>query len=383
MPSYRLNRPSALTTLLNKSMSDEEQIANCYEVTSEVEETILNSANPLLLIDTEPKVMDQTCNNTSEKGIAITGELNQSEIDKWASQLPIDDYPLNDDPSPKLIRKKPQQNLEYIQEIAVRYLRPPSLPEPGEIVIRQNQNEFAAQPPPPLIIRQQPPRPLTPEPLIIREAPPEPPTSVFPRKVTVISGKAGPPPPRKVIFERLPELPARPQSILIERWLPYKTPKRKVIYEQTSSNVVFAKPKNVIIQWEAPKAHIKREVKYLGIVRADPVEYSKRFGSELKQFNKLPNIVHEVKTPEGLKLATENNLNASLELEGDLSALKLIDLDKEGLGEYKEFLVKKGILKNQIPHPNSSFYAYSKTNTRQANSSNCSVGSLDDNDFNC
>jgi len=33
-------------------------------------------------------------------------------------------------------------------------------------------------PAPPLIIRQQPPRPPTPEPLVIREAPPQPPPAI-------------------------------------------------------------------------------------------------------------------------------------------------------------------------------------------------------------
>jgi hypothetical protein len=33
-------------------------------------------------------------------------------------------------------------------------------------------------PAPPLIIRQQPPRPATPEPLIVREQPPQPPPSI-------------------------------------------------------------------------------------------------------------------------------------------------------------------------------------------------------------
>ena len=56
-----------------------------------------------------------------------------------------------------------------------------------------------------MVIRQQPPRPETPAPLIVREAPPRPPAAVG-QKVITISGKRLPPPPRKVIIERLDPL---------------------------------------------------------------------------------------------------------------------------------------------------------------------------------
>ena len=35
-------------------------------------------------------------------------------------------------------------------------------------------------------------------------------------------------PPRRVIIERLPELPTKPQDVCIERWLPFKDQKRKI-----------------------------------------------------------------------------------------------------------------------------------------------------------
>ena len=74
-----------------------------------------------------------------------------------------------------------------------------------------------------------------------------------------------PPPPRRVIIERLPQLPAKPQSIVIERWLPYPLTKRKVIFNQSSETHARNKPnKNLIIQWESPLAQIKKELIYLG-----------------------------------------------------------------------------------------------------------------------
>jgi len=42
-------------------------------------------------------------------------------------------------------------------------------------------------------------------------------------------------PPRKVIIERLPELPPKPAPIIIEKWLPYEPQRRKV--KQLVANV--------------------------------------------------------------------------------------------------------------------------------------------------
>lgn len=72
------------------------------------------------------------------------------------------------DAAPEIINKKPAQQLEYIQELAIRYLRPPTPASPEPILIKQEPNVLTP-PGPPVVIRQQPPRPVTPGPLIIRE----------------------------------------------------------------------------------------------------------------------------------------------------------------------------------------------------------------------
>lgn len=46
------------------------------------------------------------------------------------------EYPINDDPSPQIIRKAPEKELVYTQEISIRYLRPPTPPDHGDIEIR-------------------------------------------------------------------------------------------------------------------------------------------------------------------------------------------------------------------------------------------------------
>ena len=142
-------------------------------------------------------------------------------------------------------------------------MRPPTPPAPGEIVITMEPN-YTTGPAPPLIIRQQPARPITPEPLILREAPPQPPRPVGSKRIT-ISGKRIPPPPRKVVIERLAPLPSKPQNVIIERWLPYGEQKRRVVFNKpTQPDPVVVPPKNIIVQWEAPDVNVSTEIKYLG-----------------------------------------------------------------------------------------------------------------------
>ena len=45
------------------------------------------------------------------------------------------EYQLNYDPDPIVIRKKPTEKLVYTQNVSFRYLRPPSVPPAGDIVI--------------------------------------------------------------------------------------------------------------------------------------------------------------------------------------------------------------------------------------------------------
>lgn len=309
---------------------------------SEIEEAILRSSEPILLGEAEE--------------ISVNGQrgiwANKSEVVNWRGDLPIDQYAINEDTNPEIVNKKTRQTLEYVQELAIRYLRPPTPPAPGEIIINQLPNQVTA-PAPPLIIRQQPARPVTPEPLIIREAPPVPPVQVG-RKVITISGKKIPPPPRKVVIERLPSLPAKPQSVLIERWLPYAEVKRKVIFNKPiQADPIVVKPRNVIVQWDSPQVNIRKEYKYLGVIRANPVDYVQRYGSTLRQPSELPKFVTDIQSPDGLVLAANYKYNSLHELYGDVSALNLIDLEREGLGGYVSYL--KNNLSQNMPNSLNNF----------------------------
>ncbi len=89
------------------------------------------------------------------------------------------------------------------------------------------------------------------------------------------------------------------------------------------------------------KLNKNREHKHLGVIRANPCEYVQRYNGTLKTSKDLPQFVLDIKTPEGLILAADQSNRCGMhELEGDLDALKLVDLDREGLGEYRSYLEK-------------------------------------------
>jgi len=209
---------------------------------------------------------------------------------------------------------------------------------------------------------------------VIREAPPEPPAPIGIKKIT-ISGKQLPPPPRKVIIERLPALPPKPQAVLIERWLPYSQVKRRVIFNKAAENdPLIVKPRNIIVQWEAPHVQIKKEYKYLGVITANPEEYVQFYGNTLKTSTQLPDIVHEIPTPEGLTLAADYTPSSVPELEGDLHALKLIDLHAEGLSEYSDYV--RGI--KSVASSRASSVMKASANSRSSSiAQSASAGVLD------
>lgn len=80
----------------------------------------------------------------------------------------------------------------------------------------------------------------------------------------------------------------------------------------------------------------------MGVIRANPCDYVQRFKDTIRDSNDLPEIVSEIPTPGGLVLAADYKSKNVHELEGDLDALNLIDLDNEGLSEYKQYLKNFG-----------------------------------------
>ncbi len=96
-----------------------------------------------------------------------------------------------------------------------------------------------------------------------------------------------------------------------------------------------ATPKNVIIQWETPQVIVRQEVKYLGTIAANPAEYRLKYEGSMKEARDLPKFVLDIERPLGVTLAADVKTNGVFELEGQVEALRLVDLDREGLAEYR------------------------------------------------
>jgi hypothetical protein len=105
------------------------------------------------------------------------------------------------------------------------------------------------------------------------------------------------------------------------------------------------KPRNVIVQWEAPKVEVKQEFKYLGVIKANPAEYVAQYRDTLKSARELPEFVQHIKNQEGIVLAAEKPepTVCAFDLEGDVQLMKYVNLDREGLTEYRDILAKLGV----------------------------------------
>jgi hypothetical protein len=94
---------------------------NSTQFVSQLEIEILRSETPIEITETEEITV------LGHQGIW----LNKSEQVNWKGSLPINDYIINEDKNPEIIIKNSKKQLEYIQELAIRYLKPPTPPAPG------------------------------------------------------------------------------------------------------------------------------------------------------------------------------------------------------------------------------------------------------------
>jgi hypothetical protein len=149
-----------------------------------------------------------------------------------------------------------------------------------------------------------------------------------------------------VVVERLAPMPPKPQPVIVERWMPYdQNQKRRVIYQCPPPDPVVCKPKNIIVQWETPDYCVKKDIKHLGVVCANPCEYIQKYGPCLKRSCDLPQFVKDIPPQCGVELAANKPTNPCpvFDLCGDVCALNTpkIDLDKEGLAAYKPQIREK------------------------------------------
>jgi hypothetical protein len=110
---------------------------------------------------------------------------------------------------------------------------------------------------------------------------------------------------------------------------------------------LHSKQKNIILNWEKRKCcEIKTNLKNLGIERVDPIEYTQKYGTSLVTSVDLPEIALQAKNEHGIQLAADFGTKYFNSLEGDVHALGMVDLDKEGLSEYK-YLVDESLKQQQ------------------------------------
>jgi hypothetical protein len=83
---------------------------------SEVEQAILRANVPVEINETEEITVN------GERGLWA----NKQEVLNWKGVIPISQYCINEDARPEIITKRSCQRLEYVQELAIRYLRPPT-----------------------------------------------------------------------------------------------------------------------------------------------------------------------------------------------------------------------------------------------------------------
>ncbi len=71
-------------------------------------------------------------------------------------------------------------------------------------------------------------------------------------------------------------------DIIIERWIPYSAmSKRKTIVQRAEAAKAYPKPRNVIIQYEAPQVRVVRQFQRLGVTPENPQAYVQRYGASL------------------------------------------------------------------------------------------------------
>jgi hypothetical protein len=291
----------------------------------ELSDRILTSSSPLELNATETVTVQQT-----------TGvHLNLSEEQTWKGSPPLSEYPINFDPNPEVVEKRLLQAPNYVQPITIKYLKPPVPARTGEITIRQEADTRVPKAPP-VIIRQTPPEPFMPGPIILREQPPQSPEEI-PRKYVSICGRALPPPPRRLVVEKLAQMPEKPQPIEIERWLQYGEQTRNVKFIPAEPVANWEKEKNLLILWQCPQARVTKDLRTLETINCNPDEYRRQYSNSMLTFSQMNSRLRELNVGLPEPVQTPRPLPR---LEGDLEALKMIDLDRWGLSEYK-YLVEE------------------------------------------
>ncbi len=71
-------------------------------------------------------------------------------------------------------------------------------------------------------------------------------------------------------------------DIIIERWIPYGAQaQRRTIVQRAAAAQQYARPRNIIIQYEPVQVRIVRQFQRLGVTPANPQAYVQQYGAQL------------------------------------------------------------------------------------------------------
>jgi hypothetical protein len=120
---------------------------------SRIQEVILNAKTPVPIDETSTiNLKVNGPNGPNEiRGIWV----NKDECLNWRGPIPLDQYKINlNTADAQVIRKHATHSYDQVQNISVKYLKPPKAQAPGDLIIREEPN-VQLPPAPPIIIRQQ------------------------------------------------------------------------------------------------------------------------------------------------------------------------------------------------------------------------------------
>ena len=119
----------------NKAVAAEES----QELLIELERTGISSSTPIEAIN---ETHDSDLQNLNASELQKWIWTNEQEANNSLSPIPLNEYPINQDPNPIIIKKKPDQKVEMKKEFFVRYLQPPRPLTPGKLIIEQEVYNF-------------------------------------------------------------------------------------------------------------------------------------------------------------------------------------------------------------------------------------------------
>ena len=127
--------------------------SNTGNTISRIQEVILNAKTPVPVNETSTiNLKVNGPNGPNEiRGIWV----NKDECLNWRGPIPLDQYKINlNTADAHVIRKHATHSYDQVQNISVKYLKPPKAQSPGDLIIKEEPN-VQLPPGPPIIIRQQ------------------------------------------------------------------------------------------------------------------------------------------------------------------------------------------------------------------------------------